>query len=98
MQYNDGMSNDPYWERTRYNPNLRRDALYVAQQTGSGAGKFFWGALLFLGVAFWPSWALHGETRTVVSWAWYGTIAAVVIWVLAAVSVRQGRGSRHGRR
>ena len=83
--------NDPYWDRTRYNPNLRRDALYVAQQTGSGAAKVFWGAMLFAVVAFWPLWALHGMARAYVAVAWFGLVAIGAIWFLAAVTVTQGR-------
>ena len=86
--------NDPYWDRTKYNPNLRRDALYVAQQTGSGAAKGFWGGLLFLIVAFWPLWALHGLARAIAIIAWFGVIAIGVIWFLAAVSVAQARKRR----
>lgn len=92
------MSNDPYWERTRYNPNMKRDALYVAQTAGSGAGAWFWGILIGLCVLFWPSYALHGETQVVVSCVWYGLIFAGLAWWLIAVSVGQARRSRGGPR
>ena len=82
---------DDYWDRTRHNPNLRRDALYVAQQTGAGAGAWFWGLLIGAAVVFWPSYALHGETRTAVSVAWYGLIGLGAIVFLVAVTVGQAR-------
>ena len=96
MYYTDGMSNqpDPYWERTRYNPNLRRDATYIAQNVGSGSGGWFWGILVGIGVVFWPSYALHGETQVAASIAWYGTIGILLVWFLAAVSVKQARKQR----
>lgn len=86
---------DPYWERTRHNPNLRRDARYVAaRQADSGVAGAFWGAMLALCVLFWPSYALHGETRAVVSLIWYGAVFAGVTWIAIAVTVSQSRKQR----
>ena len=89
------MSPDPYWERTRNNPSLRRDARYVAaRQADSGVAGAFWGAMLALCVLFWPSYALHGETRAVVSLIWYGAVFAAVTWIAIAVTVSQSRKQR----
>ena len=81
---------DDYWERTKYNPNLRRDALYVAQQQGSFPAKFFWGGLAVLGAVFWPC-AVHGTGGIVAKVAWWGFLGLCTVVTLAVITVRQGR-------
>jgi hypothetical protein len=83
------MSNDPYWERTKYNPNLRRDALYVAQSGGNDAGKILWGGLAVLGAVFWPC-AVHGTGGVVAKVAWWGFLGLCAVVTLAVITVRQG--------
>jgi hypothetical protein len=62
----------------------------------NSAAAAFWGAMLFLAVAFWPLWALRGPARAIVSAAWFGIIAAGAIWFLAALTAarRRQRGVR----
>ena len=84
---------DDYWEKTKYNPNLRRDALYVAQQQGNFPAKFLWGSLAACGVVFWPL-AVHGTGGVVAKAAWWGFlglcgIVAAVLASLAAASRRK---------
>ena len=102
------MTQDPYWHRTRYSPNPRRDALYVAQQTGNGAAAFFWGGLLgilaVLGTAIWPYFIWHGEggptgyervwntSSTIACAVWWGILAIGATWI--AVTVARQRRAR----
>ena len=81
---------DDYWERTKYNPNLRRDALYVAQQQGNDAAKIFWGGLAILFAFFWPC-AVHGTGGIVAKAAWWGFLGLCTAVTLAVITVRQGR-------
>jgi len=88
------MSNQDYWERTRYNPNLRRDALYVVQQQGNFPAKFLWGFFAVCGIAFWPL-GVHGTGGIVAKAAWWGFlglcgITAAVLATLAAAMRRRG--------
>jgi hypothetical protein len=84
------MSNQDYWERTKYNPNLRRDAIHVAQSGGNFAAAFFWGFLGVCAVAFWPL-GVHGTGGIVAKAAWWGFLG--ICAVLFAV-----RASRRSRR
>ena len=80
------MSNDPYWERTKYNPNLRRDALYVVQQQGNDAGLFFWGFIVLCFAALWPL-GVHGTGGVVAKVAWWGFLGVCVIVAAVLVSL-----------
>jgi hypothetical protein len=83
------MSNDDYWERTKYNPNLRRDALYVVQQQGNFPAKFLWGFFGLCFIAFWPL-MIHGTGGVVAKAAWWGLLGifAVLFAVLASRRAR----------
>ena len=81
---------DDYWERTRYNPNLRRDALYVAQSQGNAAAKIFWGGLAILFAFFWPL-AVHGIWGIVAKAAWFGFLGICGVAVAVLVLRRSAR-------
>jgi hypothetical protein len=81
------MSNQDYWERTKYNPNLRRDALYVVQQQGNDAAKFFWGGLAALFAFFWPL-LIHGAGGIIAKAAWWGFLGICAVVIMVAVSRR----------
>jgi hypothetical protein len=87
------MSQDPYWEKTKYNPNMRRDAIHVVQQTGNGPAKFMWGGLLaifaVIGTAIWPYFIWHGEggaTGYQRVWDTSSWIACGIWWGIIAVT------------
>lgn len=74
--------------------SCRCDRCLPFKSRNSSVGAWFWGFLVFIGVAFWPSIALHGHARTAASWAWYGTIGLAVAVFLAMVTVEQARKQR----
>jgi len=78
---------DPYWEKTKYNYNIKRDALHVASTTSNGSAGAFWGGMLGLAAIFWPL-ALPAPARIIVMFAWWGLLGVFGIWFLIALTRR----------
>ncbi len=78
------MSNQPVYRRPRSHAYSCRCSRCVQSMPDNSAPAAFWGAMLFLAVAFWPEYALHGRASVIAGIAWWGSIATIGVTILVA--------------
>lgn len=87
------MNQDPYWERTRYQYSMKRDAIHVASTVGKGAAGVFWGGLAGLLAVFWPC-LLHGSAAVAAMILWWGLLGVLGICFLVALARKPAPAAR----
>lgn len=82
------MDHDPYWERTRYNYNIKRDSLHVAGQAGKGSAAVLWGSLAGVIAVFAPL-MLPSPVRIAAMIIWWGLLGILLMCFLVALARRK---------
>jgi hypothetical protein len=74
----------PVCRRPRSHAYRCRCSRCVYSMPDNSAAAVFWGPLIFLAIAFWPEYALHGRASVIAGIAWWGSIAVIGALILAA--------------